>query len=65
MASSAVVSSGRNGSRLLASSSRPPCECRAARLPVPVIGRLQDGAFLLDLRCLEAEEEFAKNLSFL
>jgi len=38
---------------------------RFRRLPVPVIGRLQDGAFLLDLRCLEAEDEFAKNLSFL
>jgi L-seryl-tRNA(Ser) seleniumtransferase len=34
-------------------------------LPVPVIGRLQDGAFLLDLRCLEGEEEFMRNLSFL
>jgi L-seryl-tRNA(Ser) seleniumtransferase len=27
------------------------------RLPVPVIGRLQDGAFCLDLRCLEADDE--------
>lgn len=27
-------------------------------LPVPVIGRIADGAFLLDLRCLEEEAEF-------
>jgi len=24
---------------------------------VPVIGRLQDGAFVVDLRCLEADDE--------
>ena len=34
-------------------------------LPVPVIGRLQDGAFVLDLRCLEDEGQFVKNLSSL
>ncbi|OGB23721.1 MAG: L-seryl-tRNA(Sec) selenium transferase [Burkholderiales bacterium RIFCSPLOWO2_02_FULL_57_36] len=28
-------------------------------LPVPVIGRISDGAFLLDLRCLEDEAGFA------
>ncbi|MGQ0545320.1 MAG: L-seryl-tRNA(Sec) selenium transferase [Betaproteobacteria bacterium] len=47
---------------------RPGNAALAARfrgLPVPVIGRLQDGALLLDLRCLESEEEFVKNLSFL
>jgi L-seryl-tRNA(Ser) seleniumtransferase len=27
-------------------------------LPVPVIGRISDGAFLLDMRCLEDEAEF-------
>ncbi len=27
-------------------------------LPKPVIGRIEDGALLLDLRCLQAEEEF-------
>ncbi|HEV2610322.1 MAG TPA: L-seryl-tRNA(Sec) selenium transferase [Noviherbaspirillum sp.] len=27
-------------------------------LPVPVIGRIAEGAFLLDLRCLEDEQEF-------
>jgi L-seryl-tRNA(Ser) seleniumtransferase len=34
-------------------------------LPVPVIGRLQDGAFILDLRCLEDEAAFVKNLAAL
>jgi len=32
-------------------------------LPVPVIGRLQDGAFILDLRCLENEGAFAAQLA--
>jgi L-seryl-tRNA(Ser) seleniumtransferase len=31
-------------------------------LPVPVIGRLQDGAFILDLRALEDEAAFAEQL---
>jgi L-seryl-tRNA(Ser) seleniumtransferase len=31
-------------------------------LPIPVIGRLQDGAFVLDLRCLEDETAFASQL---
>jgi L-seryl-tRNA(Ser) seleniumtransferase len=31
-------------------------------LPVPVIGRVHDGAFLLDLRCLESEDEFVAQL---
>jgi len=34
-------------------------------LPVPVIGRIQDGAFILDLRCLEHEDEFLAQLSAL
>ena len=32
-------------------------------LPVPVIGRISDGAFILDLRCLDEEEEFVAQLS--
>jgi L-seryl-tRNA(Ser) seleniumtransferase len=32
-------------------------------LPVPVIGRLQDGAFILDFRCLEDEAVFAAQLA--
>lgn len=32
-------------------------------LPVPVIGRIRDGAFVMDLRCLEHEDEFIAQLS--
>jgi L-seryl-tRNA(Ser) seleniumtransferase len=32
-------------------------------LPVPVVGRIEDGALLLDLRCLEDDGAFARNLS--
>ena len=32
-------------------------------LPVPVIGRIKDGAFIMDLRCLEHEDEFVAQLS--
>ncbi len=32
------------------------------RLPIPVVGRLQDGAFILDLRCLEDEAAFVSQL---
>ena len=31
-------------------------------LPIPVIGRLQEGAFILDLRCLEDEAAFVSQL---
>ena len=33
------------------------------KLPVAVIGRVQDGAFILDLRCLENEGAFAAQLA--
>jgi len=33
------------------------------RLPVPVVGRIHQGAFLLDLRCLEDEAGFAAQLA--
>lgn len=33
------------------------------RLPMPVIGRVERGALILDLRCLEDEERFLTNLS--
>jgi L-seryl-tRNA(Ser) seleniumtransferase len=33
------------------------------RLPVPVIGRVQDDAFVLDLRCLEDEARFTGQLA--
>ena len=32
-------------------------------LPVPVIGRVRDGAFILDLRCLEDERGFVEQLA--
>jgi L-seryl-tRNA(Ser) seleniumtransferase len=32
-------------------------------LPVPVIGRVKDGAFIMDLRCLEHEDEFLGQLT--
>ena len=34
-------------------------------LPTPVIGRVNGGQFLLDMRCLEDEEGFARDMSFL
>jgi L-seryl-tRNA(Ser) seleniumtransferase len=64
------VGSGAAPAQRLASAGlalRPGNAAMAARwraLPVPVIGRLQEGAFLLDLRCLEKAEDFIKNLSF-
>jgi L-seryl-tRNA(Ser) seleniumtransferase len=33
------------------------------RLPVPVIGRIHDEAYVMDLRCLEDEREFVAQLS--
>jgi L-seryl-tRNA(Ser) seleniumtransferase len=35
------------------------------RLPVPVVGRIEDKALLLDLRCLDDEEVFIANLATL
>ncbi|HKN10518.1 MAG TPA: L-seryl-tRNA(Sec) selenium transferase, partial [Pseudomonadota bacterium] len=35
------------------------------RLPVPVIGRIEKGAQILDLRCLEDEAAFATNFAAL
>ena len=36
---------------------------RFRRLPMPVIGRIERGAMMLDLRCLEDEDRFSANLS--
>ncbi|MBA8839588.1 L-seryl-tRNA(Sec) selenium transferase [Ochrobactrum sp. RH2CCR150] len=33
------------------------------QLPLPVIGRIEKGAFILDLRCLEDEARFVRNLA--
>ena len=32
-------------------------------LPIPVIGRIQDDTFILDLRCLDDEETFVEQVS--
>jgi L-seryl-tRNA(Ser) seleniumtransferase len=32
-------------------------------LPLPVIGRIEKGALVLDLRCLDDETSFVRNLS--
>jgi L-seryl-tRNA(Ser) seleniumtransferase len=52
----AVRSSGRALERLAAA---------FRRLPIPVIGRIEDGAQILDLRCLEDEAAFTTNLAAL
>jgi L-seryl-tRNA(Ser) seleniumtransferase len=38
-------------------------EAAMRQLPVPVIGRIHDGALWLDLRCLEDADEFQAQLS--
>jgi L-seryl-tRNA(Ser) seleniumtransferase len=38
---------------------------RLRALPVPVIGRIERGRVILDLRCLENEAEFVAQLSSL
>jgi L-seryl-tRNA(Ser) seleniumtransferase len=35
------------------------------RLPVPVVGRIEDKALFLDMRCLDDEEAFIANLATL
>ena len=34
-------------------------------LPIPVLGRVHDGAFLMDMRCLDHEEDFMAQLGLL
>ena len=51
-------------------SALPAVRCRRwptalRRLPVPVIGRIEDQALVLDLRCLEDEAGFVANLAAL
>jgi L-seryl-tRNA(Ser) seleniumtransferase len=49
---------GRGAGRALAS-----LTAALRKLPVPVIGRVADGALLLDLRCLEDGDAFLANLT--
>lgn len=51
----------------LSGSGRMLAELAAAlrRLPMPVIGRIERGSLILDLRCLEDEEGFVANLAVL
>jgi L-seryl-tRNA(Ser) seleniumtransferase len=35
------------------------------QLPVPVVGRIENGALILDLRCLDNDDAFAANLATL
>jgi L-seryl-tRNA(Ser) seleniumtransferase len=48
----------RSGGRALAALS-----AAFRHLPVPVIGRIEDQSFVLDLRCLEDEKRFSENLA--
>jgi L-seryl-tRNA(Ser) seleniumtransferase len=48
----------RSGGRALAALS-----AAFRRLPVPVIGRIEDQSFVLDMRCLEDEKRFIENLA--
>jgi L-seryl-tRNA(Ser) seleniumtransferase len=51
---------GKGGGRQLAALSMS-----LRRLPVPVVGRIEDQALVLDLRCLEDESAFIANLAAL
>lgn len=55
-----VRSARRSGGRALASLS-----LAFRRLPVPVIGRIEDQALIFDLRCLDDENAFVANLASL
>jgi L-seryl-tRNA(Ser) seleniumtransferase len=52
----------RPGSEKRAGSALSALADALRKLPVPVVGRIADGALLLDLRCLEDEAEFISQL---
>ncbi len=53
-----AVSGGANSKRSFANK----IEMAFRALPAPVIGRIKDGAYLMDLRCLDDEAEFIAQL---
>lgn len=59
---SAAIAIAPVGPRKGASSALRAVAARLRALPVPVIGRVHDGALLLDLRCLEDEAGFLAQL---
>ena len=59
IASAGVAVSPRDGS----GSALAGLSARLRELPMPVIGRIERGALILDLRCLEDEDRFSANLS--
>ena len=42
-----------------------PLAGQLRQLPIPIIGRITDGALILDLRCLDDEAAFVEELSAL
>ena len=54
----AIRSAGRGSGKALSALAGALC-----RLPIPVIGRIEDRALVLDLRCLEDEAGFIANLA--
>jgi len=56
----AIAPAGRGGGRMLTALSNA-----LRRLPVPVVGRIEKDALLLDLRCLEDVDGFLANLATL
>ena len=54
------AANARGGGRLLAA-----LATALRDLPTPIVGRIEEGALILDLRCLDDEQAFAANLASL
>ena len=59
---SAAIAISPNAGKRGAGSALKKLSTRFRSLPVPVIGHIEGGAFLLDLRCLEDVEGFVRQL---